>query len=483
MQLSQIKPIREGITHIEAMAIGDFIDAMRNFEKFEISEKIDGSNLVFGYDEEGFYTSREGKGQQQRFRSEGEYEIGYQTMYRRSAHLALEKVLPLMERSGYLNVGDSIEIEILYGPLTNVVPHEGDINRIIFLRPITGNPDIKKLAELLEGHKANVQLKVPFTLDGRTQQMRNEAQWWEFTRTPTVDGDEFVQSEAFAQLKVKLSKLESFLSADSGIAQFSNAEAVSLPLNKRPEGIDVAQWKECKLKIKELKKKLYTIGEDGKPQGFVWEVKEFLLNNLVRKIRSEFGPAIADGGWIEGVVFRNTESGEMFKIVDKDMFMVVKDFLWQVRSDLSDKPKSVRTASSFAGELLVGLATSLGHPDLGTFQAKRILRNAGSTPDEIIANLSKGSKFTEIQSYWVKFLQQMQGKFDKILDKYNKEKDSKELEVHDRVFKYDGEVHYRTLQTFNVMNEMLDDMLQKTKSANSITDLYTLLVGRQLSSL
>ena len=56
MQLGQITKVNEGIDHFEDLAIQDFLNAMRNFEQFEISEKIDGSNLQFGYDEEGFYT-------------------------------------------------------------------------------------------------------------------------------------------------------------------------------------------------------------------------------------------------------------------------------------------------------------------------------------------------------------------------------------------------------------------------------------------
>ena len=282
MQLSQITKIREGITHIEDLAIKDFLSAMYNFEEFEISEKVDGSNLIFGYDEEGFYTSRETKGPAERFRNESDYEIGYQTTYRRSAHLALEKVLVLMKGSGHLKVGDSVEIEILYGPLPNAIPYDTDLNRIIFLRPVEGNANIQGLGEILEDHKVNIQLQIPFTLDGKKRQMRNEVQWWAFAQTPTVDGDALSKSEAFAELKVKLKKFEQFLEADSGIANFSNAEAMSLPLNKRPGGIEVEEWKDLKVQIKELKKKFFHI-EDGKPEGFAWEVKQFLLKHLVRK--------------------------------------------------------------------------------------------------------------------------------------------------------------------------------------------------------
>ena len=482
MQLSQISPLREGITHIEDLGVQEFLDALYNFEKFEISEKIDGSNLQFGYDEQGFYTSRETKGDAPRLRSENDYEKEYNTTFQRSAHLALEKAAPSLLKSGHFKQGDAVEVEVLYGVLPNAVPYNEGINRIIFLRPTNGNPNLKGIAATLDGKKTNVQLSVPFTLDGKTQKYRNELQWWEFAQTPTVDGEAFSKSGEFAELKVKLKEFEQFLKADSGIGKFSNAEVIALPLNKRPGDIDVADWKELKLEVKEVKKKFYHV-EEGKPSGFKWEIKEILLNNLVRKIQSGFGPEIANGGWIEGVVFRNKDTNEMFKVVDKDMFMVIKDFLWQVRADLKDAPKSLNNVNTFTGKLKVGLATALGHAELGTTQAKRYMKKHGSTPDEIIANLSKDTNFDSTKTYWIKFLQNMQGEFDKILDKYQKERKGKELQINDRTIKYDEEVHSRTLQTFNVMNKMLESMLRETTQANSITDLYTLLVGRQLSSL
>ena len=140
MQLSQIT---EGITHIEDLGVQEFLDALYNFEKFEISEKIDGSNLQFGYDEQGFYTSRETKGDAERLRSESEYEKEYNTTFQRSAHLALEKAIPSLLKSGHLKQGDAVEVEVLYGVLPNAVPYNEGINRIIFLRPTNGNPNLK----------------------------------------------------------------------------------------------------------------------------------------------------------------------------------------------------------------------------------------------------------------------------------------------------------------------------------------------------
>lgn len=486
MRLDQIRPLAEragGITHIEDLAIDELVNALRNFEEFEISEKIDGSNLQFGYDEEGFYTSRESKAGDERMRSVDDYPIQYSTTFQRSAHLALEKVMPLIIRSEFFTTGDAVEIEVLFGKLPNAVPYNDDANRIIFLRPISGNPDIKGLSELLDGQNIRVELDAPFSLNGKTMDTRPERHMWQFAQTPTVNGNEVIKGEAKAELDAKLDEIETFLKQPSGIGEFSNAEAVSLPLNKRPEGVTPAEWKEAKTAVKELRKKFYDVADDGTTSGFKHDIKELLLKRLVRAIGSAFGPDVQNGGWIEGVVFRHKDTGQMFKVVDKDMFTAVKNFLWKVRDELSDKPKSVNTVKSFMGKVLVGLGTSIGIPELGTYQAKRALKKHGTTREEILHNIAIESDFENTQSFWEYFIIDQQEKFNKELDKYIKGRKDMSFSTNDRNFTYDDEVHARTLQVFESVNRILAEFLEKIKKAKSMEDLILILVGRQLKEI
>ena len=483
MKLDQLTPLFEGITHIEDLAIDEFIDALRNFDKFEISEKIDGSNLQFGYDDEGFYTSRETKKGTQRMRNVNDYPIEFRTTFQRSAHAALEKITPLLLRSEFFSQGDAVEVEVLFGKLPNTVPYSMDTNRIIFLRPTAGDPDIEGIADLVDGQTISVTLETPFTLDGETIQQKQEKHQWVFAQTPTVDGSEVVKSEAFKDIEKQLDKVEKFLKKPSGVGKFSNAEVISLPLNKRPEGVSVEQWKKGKEIIKNMRKKFFDVAEDGTKTGFKHDVKEFLLKELVRKIGSAFGPDVKDGGWIEGVVFRHKDTGRMFKIVDKDMFTTINKFLWKVRGELSDKPKGVDNITSLLGKILSGMATALGHPHLATLQAKRYLRKFGDSKEEILAGLSEGVKFENVQSYWLKYLDMMQEEFNKQLDKYNKERESMALNVNNREIKYDDDVHKRTLQTFADIKQMLNEFERDVAEASTAEDLILVLVGKQIEEL
>ena len=65
--------LNEGIQHIEALPVRDFINAIENVANFTASEKLDGSNLTFGFENNGrYYTSREAKGGK-RFYTESDF--------------------------------------------------------------------------------------------------------------------------------------------------------------------------------------------------------------------------------------------------------------------------------------------------------------------------------------------------------------------------------------------------------------------------
>jgi len=486
MRFEQV--ISEGITHVEDLAVHDFIDALRNFDQYEISEKVDGSNIRFGIDNHGFYTTRETKGGE-RVHDVEEYAVQFSTTFQRSAHLALEAVLPIMEKYG-LSTGDQVEAEVLFGKLPNAVPYSGETNQIIFLRVITGEVELDQLKESLDGETITINLEAPYTLDGKSVRIIPEEHIWTFAKTPTYDANDIIDGDILERVNDELDQLEKYLAEPSGVWKFSNAEALAIPLNRRPPELDVEDWKHIKQKVKavrdEIKSHIYARGAESRP-GFVSGIKETLLNHLVRQIQSAFGPEIEDGGWIEGVVFKHKDTGSMFKIIDKDMFTLAKDFMWQVRKDLSEKPTSVHKIESFIGKVLHGLASAIGHPELGTTQAKRYLKKHGDTPVDILAKLDHTSNFHEVKQYWMEYINSKEEQLMGELDKYNDEKGSKVLHVklgnHTRTFKYDEEIDARTLQVFTMLFNQLENFKKGTNKAEDHDDLVKLLAGRQLSTL
>jgi hypothetical protein len=114
-----------------------------------------------------------------------EYGVTFSNTYKRSAHIALEKVLTHMEGAG-LKPGDQVEAEVLYGEVPNVVPYSADTSYIIFLRTTEGTVNIDRLKQKLDGHSLNISIMTPYTPDGVRIFTRPEEHKWKFSRTPVI---------------------------------------------------------------------------------------------------------------------------------------------------------------------------------------------------------------------------------------------------------------------------------------------------------
>ena len=85
--------LQEGIAHLEDLPVQRFIKTVETLKDKIITEKLDGSNLWFGFDPKGFFTSREGKSSKTaRFYSVSDYAPVAAYNGFRAAHLALESV-------------------------------------------------------------------------------------------------------------------------------------------------------------------------------------------------------------------------------------------------------------------------------------------------------------------------------------------------------------------------------------------------------
>jgi hypothetical protein len=95
----------------------------------------------------------------------------------------------------------------------------------------------------------------------------------------------------------------------------------------------------------------------------------------------------------------------MVKVVDKSVFLAVKDFSWKVRNSIKENAKNPETANSFLGKMQVDMAMAIGHPLLGTLQAKSYLKKLGNTTEERIAALAEGIDLQSVKEYWYNLLE------------------------------------------------------------------------------
>jgi hypothetical protein len=465
-----LKEVSRGISHIEDMPVGEIIEILTNLPDFTITEKVDGAQILFGIDETGFYTSRETKGGT-RIYNEADYGITFVSTYMRSTHKLLEQMLPVLKGAG-LRSGDQVEAEVLYGQVPNVVPYSADTNYLIFLRTTEGTVNIDRLKQKLDSQAVSVSLVSPCTDDGKSITLREQTNNWKFARVPIIE-----KSYDIALISNHLSEIRRYLSLKDSFTMQPLSVILETPLNKIPDWVPAGAWKTTKEYLKERREEIC----NELDQAHIFPLKTVLLNNFVRETASAFGPPIEEGGWIEGVVLRSNTTGRMVKIVDKDVFGAIREMAWQKRNMLTERAKGIYEASSFMGRLMLDMATSIGHPELGTMQAKNYLRKAGKITEERVSSLAEGTDFDSVRLYWSSLLEIRHTDLERELDKYEKEEADLSGTGHHRNLVV--AIKEKTKQTFAQAFQQINEFQEATLQAKTTGDLIKALAGKQLGEI
>lgn len=297
------------MTHLEDLDVGEFIDFVKNIYKAEASIKLDGTAaLSFGIDEKGFYSSfgrnfKEIK-EENKKRSIDDW-LKEESIFVNSAvsaHAALEKNMDKIKDA--LNVGDSVNAEIMFGDKPNVIKYDfKGVNHLVIL-----NND--EFAEKIGGR---VKITVPnYVITNEDElELKKVGQTWNIGKTSRVNPGEFT-----INIDQQLKELEGFLNDETdGIR---NIDILSM----RAAGKKKDMVKEVREKAKQLK----------------LNVKQGLLNDFVRKVRGgEYSPS--DEYSHEGIVLKKDD--KMAKIIDKDEFTRIHHRDWQPAHDAQDIRKKV----------------------------------------------------------------------------------------------------------------------------------------------
>jgi hypothetical protein len=465
------------ITHIEDLPLAEFIDTITHLGEYSATEKVDGAQLLMGIDEVGFYTSRETKGGKRHYSSK-DYGMMFHETYMKSAHAALLTVLPSLKSAG-LTTGDQVELEVLFGEIPNVVPYSANFNYIVFLRTTAGTVSIDALADNLAHTTCVVLVDVPTSYDGITIDIRGKTQCWKFERTLQI---KFATPELEALLSSKISKLCAFLDRLSGKLLITHRLLESMQMNRRPDWLTEEEWKNEKVYISTDRDRIRTIVQ----LLYKDAIKQLLLNAIVCNRRSQFAPPNMIDGWIEGVVLHNPTNGRTVKIVDKDTFLKVKNFAWAEREHVTKQATKPGAPSGLTGKLRCTLASALGHPALGTLQAKTYLKNIQKTND-CVEFLSQDAKFGVIKTAWSKALREHLAILSAALDKYESNKVNLllDININNNVipFTYSGSIDLRTKEAYALAYKYNADISLAVHRSSTVSDLIKILVGKILDEI
>ena len=474
--------LREGIAHLEDLPVDRFIDALRNLSSMTAQEKLDGSQLWVGVDDEGrLYTSREGKrSDADRKYSVDDWSLVSANNQFRAAHAALSQYADQVKQ--VLQSGDTVEVEVLFGRQPNSVTYgAGGKSYVAFLRGVNGTPDEKAeaLGSALANKEAEAKVKVVDTSDGEQLDEVDAVYPFQFVTPQTVDASKLTSE---AGLEDKLKNLESFLHKKSLVQGLTNYALLSVNLQQIP--------KEQRADVKQARADLAAQVQAE----YKLPIKQALLDKVT--VRSSLSDDSEDGIGIEGIVLRDPSTGDQIKIVDKDVFTTINKFNQHARQTVQsalntvDPDSPIENRGGLLGQLRIQIAELLGNRDLAKASNARKAMEPfkGESPEQTISNFAssmKGiddfqavkKKILAMSAQTAKDLKDYLQQFKDHQDSYRlKLKNGKEMGLSDDVIK-------RTLLTFAEARRNLSQFFDKVKLTKSLPQLLAVLYGAQAKTL
>lgn len=311
----QASTVIGGIPHIEDLDAEEFVEWLEDFynEKILAIQKLDGTfNMSVLKTDDGIAFARLAKGQMETFTAD---DLPKTPIYNalRGACTALEvpEVEDIIDK--YLDVGDAIDIEVLYGDQPNTIRYNLKHNYLAFLRFITGKSGeeaeklLGNLVEELRWLEVEINNTVYF-YNWETENIDSKVQreTWRFAKPGVLEK----LSERIDFTK-DLESLKDWLNSKNDlIPQLTNLEVMGINLNKI-KIIEQPQYREAKKKLlKEAREKAQKEALKRK-----LNIKNKMIESILKNANFEIG-----GSEQEGLVLRNLDTGKMIKLVDKDAF-------------------------------------------------------------------------------------------------------------------------------------------------------------------
>lgn len=476
----------ESIDHLEDLSPAEFVQTVETIKTRIVTEKLDGANLWFGLDANGFYTSREAKTPARgRFYDVDDYGSPTpNTNAFRAAHAALEKVEGTIRE--HLQEGDAVEIEVLFGRQPNTVVYGlGDKNFIVILRGIADTPDerVNKLSAALKGKQVDAESTIVSSGDGISLQSDDVVMKWSFTNVAPIPAKK-INTDAVMDL---LEQMKKFLAEKNSVVEgSSNQDVLELSLS--------SVKKDAREAVKTERGRLEAL----LMQQFKSPIKELLLSKFVRKIKpflqsKELHPAEKDIG-VEGVVIRDPVTDNQVKIVDKQVFTELNQFNSSVRNEISglvislDPNQSLKNRGGIYGEAKIRIAAFLGIPDLARSSGtSAVIKSLKATDLEDAAEkLGASFKMSDLRSAKTKIAAILKSAKDDIavkLDEFKKDPDKSTTLSSGKQVSMSPEIIKKTLTSIASTNKEIDAVMDAVRSSSSPAELAVALYGKTLDSV
>jgi len=467
------------ISHIEDLSVDEFLNLLRNISTQHATEKMDGSNLWIGVDENNtLFTSREGKrsGSSRCYSLDDWPDVAAFNQFK-AAHAALE--LKSADITKIMPPGSMVEAEVLFGRQPNsVIYGSGNKSYIAFLRGVNGTSDavVDNLNSQLQNQEVEVTVELLDTSDGETLDKTRESFRVQFTTPQKIDS----ASLQGADVTEQLTALEAFLRAESAVAGLNNKELMltSLTQVKKDARPEVKAAREAVLAQVQREFKI--------------PIKQVLLDKIVKKLKSALSDEPDAGIGIEGIVLRDPTTGRQVKIVDRDTFSIINRFNQAVRGEIqgalntTDPDSPLESRGGLVGTLRIRIADVLGNRELARPGAvKKILEPIkGETPEQAIRNFADTmagiNDYTAIKKKVLAMTAGTATELKEKLEDFKENQSGYSLKLKNGTeLKLSPEVIKRTLLSFAEAKKNLTVLFDKVKVTTSLAQLLAILYGVQ----
>ncbi len=458
--------ISEGITHIDDLPMDKFVELMGRLKSMSFTEKLDGSNLWLGLDDQGkMYTSREGKRNNvERVYSPDDWNLNSANNQFKAAHAALVKAEDKIKKA--MKPGNQVELEVLFGAQPNTVNYGDDKkNMIAVLRSVDGTPAevAQAVSDALKGTDVDINVQLLGSDDGERIKEEPTVATFKFTTPKKLDTAKLEDQKFHEEVK----KLTAFLAQKSSVESMTNQQLATVNLQK----VDKEKRNAVKAAREEL---LNTLETEYKAP-----IKRLLLDLLLGNDKNK----------AEGVVATD-ETGEMVKIVDKDSFSANNKQNQLERGTIMgpvmtlDPGAPIERRGGIVGELKIKLADLLGNPDLARgAELKKILRQLkGRSSVDTLKSFASQFKLDDFQQIKTKSEALVDATLKHVADRLAKFKEGTKVDINDSS-KPSPDVVKRTLLFYAEVRKNLKILREKIGGAKDIQHLVNALYGAAINAI
>lgn len=319
--------------HLCDLSISDIREVFA-CDEWTVSEKLDGSYMRAGIDDQGrYYTLRKSNA---RYYSVDDWPDLAWTNSFRSAHVAMQEIVETLYKQNHMQGEFYLDMEIINGTLPNSIKYSlyradsiyvmdsnvEDLGELVGFnsKPFNQFVNSTAISDVL------VAAKFWYSTDGYELKARmNDRTTWNVRRLYPI---------IFEVSKIRSTRPRDLIAWFDSPLEFrgtsiTNADALELKLNKRPASVSEADWKANRLVI---------LDEIRALRGAKQAEFERMCNHMSRLVQHKFlsnrqATFTRDDQIIEGVVVKAkiTKGEVMFKMVDKEYFSKVNRFTHIVR--------------------------------------------------------------------------------------------------------------------------------------------------------